>query len=314
VSGRHRRLAQGACDWLEVLIHVFPQENIVANQILRRVARQTKGLVQGALDLFRKPELEYVELHLTDHCNLNCKGCGHFCPVATPQYADLSRYQSDLHRLRRLFRNIREIRLLGGEPLLHPDPASFVTATHAVFPRARVRVVTNGILLPQAAQDFWDACRNTGTGIDLTVYPPLHHRVAVLRSLCEAKGVHLHASDPVSTFDACLNLRGDSDAQLAFDRCRRMYVNPFLQAGRLYVCSSPALVWHFNKQFDLRIPADAGIDIHAPAVTGRAILRQLNRPIETCKWCSQDGVSFPWTTSKRQLHEWDAGVHGTAKE
>jgi len=72
-----------------------------------------------ALDLFRKPELRYVELHLTDHCNLNCKGCGHYCPLAPPQYADLQQYHSDMRRLRQLFRNVRTIRLMGGEPLLH---------------------------------------------------------------------------------------------------------------------------------------------------------------------------------------------------
>jgi hypothetical protein len=284
------------------------------DRIIRRVRREAGKLARWRPDLFRKPELEYVELHLTDHCNLNCRGCGHFCPVATPQYADLSQYRSDMGRLGRLFRNIRMIRLMGGEPLLHPDPAGFVNATRVAFPRAQVRFVTNGILLPQASPDFWEACRDTDTGIDLTVYPPLQHQVAARRSLCAANGVTLYANDVVSVFHAHMNLQGDSDEQRAFDCCRRMYFVPFLQAGRLYVCPLPALAWHFNKQFDYRIPADAGIDIYSSAVTGRAILRQLNKPIATCKWCSYDFVPFPWSTSKRRLSEWDAGVHRTAKE
>jgi hypothetical protein len=69
-----------------------------------------------------------------------------------------------------------------------------------------------------------------------------------------------------------------------------------------------ALVGYFNEQFGHRIPVDGGIDIHAPGTSGRAILRRLNRPIETCKWCSPDGISFPWSTSSRLPGEWDAGA------
>jgi hypothetical protein len=278
-------------------------------QIKRRIPKKAKRLIRLAPDLFRKPELAYMELHVTDHCNLNCKGCGHFCPVATPQNAELSQYRSDLHRLRQLFRNIRMIRLMGGEPLLHPDPGAFVIATRAAFPRTRLRVVTNGILLPQASQDFWDACRNTDTGIDLTVYPPLRHQVAALQALCDAKGVHLYARHIISNFHAHANLQGDSNEQMAFDLCRRQFFCPFLQAGRLYPCAVPALVRYFNTRFNYQIPADPGIDIHAPTVTGRAILRRLNRPIETCRWCSYDFVPFPWATSKRVPEEWDADFH-----
>jgi len=192
---------------------------------------------------------------------------------------------------------------------LHPDPGAFVTATRAVFPRTQLRVVTNGILLPQASQDFWDACRNTDTGIDLTVYPPLHHQAAVCQSLCDAHGVQLYTGNKVSVFHAHLNLQGDSNQQRAFALCRREFFCPFLQAGRLYPCAVPALVRFFNTRFHRQIVADPGIDIHAPTMTGRVILRQLNRPIETCKWCSYDFVPFPWATSKRVPEEWDAAFH-----
>ncbi len=144
----------------------------VWGQVGPYVPRSMSRGIRWACDLLRRPELAYLELHLTDHCNLNCKGCSHFCPLAPPQYADLSGYKSDMHRISQLFRNIRTIRLMGGEPLLHPDPASFVRATRAVFPQARIRFVTNGILLPKASQAFWDACRDTGATIDMTVYPP----------------------------------------------------------------------------------------------------------------------------------------------
>ncbi len=210
-------------------------------------------------------------------------------------------------RLAQLFRNIRTIRLMGGEPLLHPDPASFITAPRAVFPRARLRFVTNGILLPQAPGDFWDACRATAATIDLTVYPPWKDQVADLCALCAVRAVNLHVR-AVETFHAHSNLRGDSDPQLAFELCRRRYLWPVLQSGRLYPCGVPAFVHYFNERFDYRIPAAAGMDIHSPAVSGRALLRQLNRPTETCRWCSYEFVPFAWSPSRRRAEEWDAAA------
>ncbi|OHB62912.1 MAG: hypothetical protein A2Y76_11525 [Planctomycetes bacterium RBG_13_60_9] len=248
-----------------------------------------------------------MELHLADHCNLNCRGCGHFCPLAPPWYADLQQYRSDMGRLGQLFRNIRTIRLMGGEPLLHPDPAPFIIATRAAFPHAGVQFVTNGILLPKAPQEFWEACRTTHTDVDVTVYPPMTSRMPDLRSLCDAQGVCLHITRR-EDFHAHLNLNGDSDKRLAFVRCRERYFCPFLQAGRLYTCGVPALVGYFNRQFGREIAADAGIDIHSPKASGRAILRQLNSPIETCRWCSYDFVPFPWSTSNRLAQEWDSAA------
>jgi len=252
--------------------------------------------------------LAYLELHLTDHCNLNCKGCTHYSPLAPPWYADRRRHESDMRRLRQLFRNIRIIRLMGGEPLLHPDPGPFLTVTRAVFPRARLRFVTNGILLPQAAPEFWEVCRRTHTTIALTVYPPWAGRLRAWQSLCVAQGVCVFTTQ-VETFHAHANLRGNSDPRTAFDLCRRRYFWPVLREGRLYPCGVPAFVPYFNEQFGCQIPVDAGIDIHAPAARARTILRRLNEPMETCRWCSYDFVPFPWAPSNRRAEDWDAGWH-----
>jgi len=47
----------------------------------------------------RKPELHYVEVHLTDHYHMNCKGCGHYYLIAPPRYAKLRQHKKDMRRL-----------------------------------------------------------------------------------------------------------------------------------------------------------------------------------------------------------------------
>jgi MoaA/NifB/PqqE/SkfB family radical SAM enzyme len=210
-----------------------------------------------------------------------------------------------MRRLRQLFRNIHWIGFVGGEPLLHPDPATFINITRFAFPKSKLRFFTNGILLSKASAAFWDACRNTNTIIDVAVYPPMRNHIEKFRVLCEAEGVKARFKS-IDTFHAHRNLKGDSDKKKAFKACRRIAYCPLLKQGRIYTCPMPAYVNYFNKSFNYRIAVDGGIDIHSKSISGLKILRKLNRPIETCRWCSHDIVQFPWATSNRLPADWDA--------
>ncbi len=247
--------------------------------------------------------LPYLEVHLTDHCNLKCNGCGHFSQIAAPLCTDIEQYERDLQRLGQLFRNIARIRLMGGEPLLHPDPAPFVTIARNCFPRTDLRFVTNGILLPMAPAAFWEACRRANAIIDLTIYPPFRQRAAEWQRLCEQERVPCVAHT-VTEFFKIMNLKGDSRKTQAFLHCRRRFFCPFLQQGRIHVCSKPALVHYFNERFGTAVAADHGADIHAPDATARSILNSLGKPIATCRWCTYDFSSGPWSSDCASVHEW----------
>lgn len=49
-----------------------------------------------------KAMLDY-EVQLVEHCNLNCKYCAHFCPVAPESFLDVNEYEKDCKRLSELF-------------------------------------------------------------------------------------------------------------------------------------------------------------------------------------------------------------------
>ena len=48
----------------------------------------------------KKPntDLPALDVELAEHCNLRCKGCGHFAMLNTPKFADLS----DFEKLKKL--------------------------------------------------------------------------------------------------------------------------------------------------------------------------------------------------------------------
>jgi hypothetical protein len=265
-----------------------------------RYVPAVKEMVRQLPGFRGKPDLAYLETHLTEHCNLNCKGCSHLCPLAPPWFADLRQHETDMRRLSQLFNNITKIRLMGGEPLLHPDAASFITVTRAVFPEARIHFVTNGMLLPKAPAGFWEACRNTNTTIDLSLYPLFRHRIDGWRALCKAERVSLRVKS-LETFYAVVNPEGDSDKHEAFSLCRRRYYCPYLKEGRLYPCVIPASIHYFNRSFGYQIASDRGINIHARSMNGRRILKQLDRPTETCRWCRVDCIPFSWSLTNKPV-------------
>lgn len=63
-----------------------------------------------------------IGVHLVEHCNLKCKGCDNFSPLAAEEYVNVKQYANDLKRMSDLFGdNVERIDLYGGEPLLHPQ-------------------------------------------------------------------------------------------------------------------------------------------------------------------------------------------------
>ncbi|MDR0723938.1 MAG: 4Fe-4S cluster-binding domain-containing protein, partial [Endomicrobium sp.] len=84
----------------------------------RRQVLANKKLKYGA----KKRKVLRFEIHVTDHCNLNCKSCSHFSPLAQERYLDLNQFQNDCKRLALLTNGkLEDIIFLGGEPLLHPN-------------------------------------------------------------------------------------------------------------------------------------------------------------------------------------------------
>lgn len=107
-----------------------------------------------------KDILDYLEVDIVDHCNLNCSGCTHFCPLVGENYMDVEHFKKDLTQLKTFFSHIKQFRILGGEPLLHKDVAKFVQYSREILPNSDIRIVTNGLLLSKMPDDFLMQLKN----------------------------------------------------------------------------------------------------------------------------------------------------------
>jgi hypothetical protein len=271
-------------------------------------------LVEGMLKALKiKPALFRLEIHLVDHCNLNCKGCDHLSPIADKWFANLDVFKNDMQQLRKLFSGIPAIYLLGGEPLLHPDVERFLFVAREHFPKTTLMLMTNGILLDKMPDSFWKSCRDTSTELILNVYPPLYNKEQILLNLAKSKGVKI-TSSKVQSFQACLNLKGNSDPDAAFKKCSYRLIHQ-LKEGKIYTCAIPMVAQYLNKRYGTHIPSAGCVDIYAPNLTGWDVQKALDTGgFSTCRYCStaKDQLacaSFKWSTSSLQMAEWDSATY-----
>jgi len=239
---------------------------------------------------------------LTEHCNLNCKGCGHFCPIAEPEFADLNQHKKDMKRLSEFFSNLQYINIMGGEPLLHKDVNEFIITDREFFPDSNINVITNGILLSKMPESFWHTLNQYSVGIIMSLYPTFESLQEKASILAEKYDINIKFVK-VSTFWKSINLKSDYDKNKRFNNCigKKCY---HLKKGTVSVCGMPHHYEHFNKKFNENISQDGIFDIYDSELTGQKIIEIFNMPIEACKSCLPGAVSFDWGVSKGEISEW----------
>lgn len=119
-----------------------------------------------------KANINFVEIHLAEHCNLNCQYCSHFSQLAEEEFANIEVFERDIKRLRELSNGeINMISLMGGEPLLNPNCERFFELTRKYFNKTKIKLVTNGILLLKQKDSFWQSMKDNNITLAPTKYP-----------------------------------------------------------------------------------------------------------------------------------------------
>ncbi|WP_051199898.1 glycosyltransferase [Butyrivibrio sp. FCS006] len=241
-----------------------------------------------------KPELNYLEYHVAWHCNLKCKGCGHYSNLQEdPMFSDLGQYEKDLGQLHKFVSNIADIRLMGGEPLLNPELGKFIEVTRKEFPHARIAVASNGILIPSCDDSLMRSMKKYRARFDVTCYPPTYKILDKIREKCSKFGVELIVSDLVNEFFACSDGTETSNAKENWENCESKEYH-FLYNGKLAVCGLPILsnVMRDKTQYKgIALPDDV-VDIYDPEITSEVLIEKMNSPISMCQYCDKCNKKF----------------------
>ncbi|MDR0785636.1 MAG: radical SAM protein [Treponema sp.] len=252
----------------------------------------------------------YFEVHLTEHCNLACKGCSHFSPIAEKEYLNISGFEMDCERLSRLSdRQIHGVALLGGEPLLHPQIVDVIKIIGKLFDYEFINILTNGTLLLKQTEEFWELCCKNRVSIHVSWYP-INIDINAIKAKAEEHNVKIYCPhERTNTMRKdVLDIQGEQDIEDNFKLCFKSNACIQLQNGRLYPCSVVPNIRHFNKYFncDLKVTKDDYINIYEAKDTAE-IACFLSKPIPFCKYCNIKGSilnGMEWEISKRSITEW----------
>ncbi|WP_338930372.1 radical SAM protein [Streptomyces netropsis] len=109
---------------------------------------------------------EGVEINASLQCNMRCKSCAHLSPLFRKENADPAETHDILTLLARNY-HASYAKIMGGEPLLHPDIVGLIEAVRTSRVADTVLVATNGTLLDRASEEFWRAVDS----LEISVYP-----------------------------------------------------------------------------------------------------------------------------------------------
>lgn len=230
-----------------------------------------------------------LEMHLTDHCNLRCKGCCTLSPFLPERFVDLERMRADLGLARRVL-HPEFLKLTGGEPLLHPRIVECLRIAKASSLASTVSVTTNGILLPRMPDEFWGELDH----LTLSVYPGIRIAESLIRAKCDEHGVELRIKRQDEFEDLTLDAPRADEAVTwdVYSRCWMKRRCHLLRAGVLYTCTRPP---HFAAVLGTSGPAD-GVPLHEGPGLLQDVLWYLEReePLAACRSCwGGRGRKFP---------------------
>ena len=285
------------------------RDSLIRRWYLRSMVTRDSAFVIWARRhlMHRKPVLFHFEVHITDHCNLNCKGCAHFSNLCEPTFADLGEFEIDMNRMANLFSKVEEIYLLGGEPLLHPDVASFCRVARKAFPTSRICLMTNGILVTRMSEEFWMTLADTGVILLCDSYP-INLPVDEIDRLGREHGVTVEWTIPREEFFKIpIDLAAKHDPDVSFKRCQGFNNCPIVRDGHLYPCAYIAYADVFRDYFDLgdlEVSEADSLPIREDLDPER-VMEFLTHSVPWCAHCDMSTREFyAWGHSKCELSEW----------
>lgn len=255
----------------------------------------------------------FIDIHIVEHCNLKCRCCAHFAPLAEPECIDLQTLEKEYKNLKPVYnRFFNSIHLLGGEPLLHPQIEEVLKLTRGMFPTTEIQLVTNGLKLLSMPESFYKCCFNNSIKLIISRYNinlnydeiekiAKKYNLECEISLCREKFIH-HVYDN----------NGNQNIKHSYKKCQYGGKCINFSQGKIFPCARAAHIRHLNKAFGMNFEYKNG-DFLLPEELAKLpsliskikFKRFISRPIPFCRYCNMDDEKYEtWGVTKFEKSEW----------
>ncbi|HWL85697.1 MAG TPA: radical SAM protein [Polyangiaceae bacterium] len=245
--------------------------------------------------------LEAFELHVAEHCNLRCANCCNMSPLVSERFLSISEVQSICQSMSgSIVADV--LKIMGGEPLLHPNIVDILHILRASGVGDKVRLFTNGLLLHSMKDAFWEALDE----LTISNYSSAPVKGAIVEMARERSRRHGFVLNTklVSEFSQVLSPRfevDDAAVQRTYARCWLRHRCIVVRGGHFYMCTRAAYASDFLAGVAHEAPPQPldrsgdGIAIDAPDLAAR-IEAYMSRklPLGACRYCfGGDGAVEP---------------------
>ena len=241
--------------------------------------------------------IPYFETHITEACNLKCRGCSHFSVFAKPKHKDIAEFEREFKRLSEI-EEIGIIRLMGGEPLLNPNFMEYCRIARRYFPNTSISLVTNGILGHKLVP-YEDELKRLRINVTISDY----HLDK------QNKDIHTELHEKGSLYNISLDPSGKQDADLMHYFCDiRIHSWFYFMDGRFYPCCIAGTIHDFWNHFGLDwgiTQEELSIDIFNH--TAEEIEEFISKPCKLCRFCdtlTRPNTYKPFSISTGDIKEW----------
>lgn len=231
--------------------------------------------------------LPYVEMHVTDVCNLKCKGCTHYSALFREDSLSYAERLSDIRLLRRKFSHVIEFRLLGGEPLLSEHLGDYIRTVRELFPHTKLEVLTNGLFLLKTEEELFRCMKENRATLFVTLYPANVETEKEVKSVLKKSGIW-YSVGKTDRFNRPLSLAAENSIYQPLcisDGC----IN--LRNGSIARCPSVMYVYKLNELFGLELPEE-GIYSLDTALSANELYELMFKRIPLCDYCVKNEISW----------------------
>lgn len=251
--------------------------------------------------MLERPSVEY---NLTDHCNLSCTACARGSPLLDEKLSSVEQFAEELRAVAGAL-HCDEMRIGGGEPLLHPRLLDFLRVARESGVADEVVLLTNGVLLHQAPEELWQLI----DGMWLSLYPGVRIRIPIAECerLAQKHAVKLSVRRADEFAHILLNQRNEDEEAvgLIYRTCKaaREWSCHTVHDGRFYKCSTAPFTGERIRRLGGRFEENARdfVRLDQPSLP-QALVSYLadERPLAACAFClGSSGPSLP----NRQLNK-----------
>ena len=261
----------------------------------------------GICQFEERRELDYVALHITDHCNLNCAYCSVFCGmVDKPSFPDTERTLNGIARLRQIYDNVLVFRILGGEPLLNNEWIRIALYIRELFPLADVEVVTDGLRILHLSDRELYLMKNNRISFDISYYPVIGKEIDDIHQKLNEYNVVHYITQENEFFSKLYCFSHPGEPNHNYQVCRMKFMCMNMYEDRLAVCHA-LIGLERAREFIAPEIADTiqsyWVDLTQEGLTANQIRTLLDRPMPICQYCVQELTPWHTLSGRSNVHK-----------